>query len=578
MKTTLHLVITLALVSTSNALADSATWNLNPTNGDWNTAANWTPAIVPNAPTDIATFATSAVTQISLSNDVSLDSIVFNPDADGFSLTTAAGSITFYGDGLVNNSGQMQYLNATGTPPAFKGINFYNSSSAGEATTYTVNQEGGMAFLDSATAGSADFVISGTQDDSGVIYFFGDSTAGTGTFTLEKGGIVNVSSDATADRGTFNVVGGSLVFSVYGHAGQSIIDCSEGGTVSFGSYAFVEEALTTAHGAADYKSSPGAIYLFAEVTGKANFVVEGGIGKKTPGGIMVASSSVLGHGTVTVTGGKSGGLGGSLVMRGRSDGGTARLTLSGNAVLDFSRHDLPPVKVGSIEGEGWVVLGAIPVSVGTNNLSTTFSGVIQDGDARPGTGPLIKVGSGTLTLSGANTYAGGTTVTGGALSVTNLSGSGTGTGPVMVSEGSLGGPGIIAGATAIGAGSGGGAILAPGVGTNKQATLTIQSALTLNSDATYTCTFQGKKNKARSDLVIANGVTINDATLNLSGETEGSLKSGLTLTLISNTSANPISGIFSNLPDGGIITINGNNFLASYEGGDGNDLTLTVTQ
>ena len=30
------------------------------------------------------------------------------------------------------------------------------------------------------------------------------------------------------------------------------------------------------------------------------------------------------------------------------------------------------------------------------------------------------------------------------------------------------------------------------------------------------------------------------------------------LTLISNTSADPISGTFSNLPDGSIVTINGN--------------------
>ena len=37
-----------------------------------------------------------------------------------------------------------------------------------------------------------------------------------------------------------------------------------------------------------------------------------------------------------------------------------------------------------------------------------------------------------------------------------------------------------------------------------------------------------------------------------------------------------LSGTFSNLPDGGIVTINGNNLQANYEGGDGNDLTLTV--
>ncbi len=46
--------------------------------------------------------------------------------------------------------------------------------------------------------------------------------------------------------------------------------------------------------------------------------------------------------------------------------------------------------------------------------------------------------------------------------------------------------------------------------------------------------------------------------------------------MISNTSANPISGTFSNLPEGAIVNVNGNSLQASYEGGDGNDLTLTV--
>jgi hypothetical protein len=149
----------------------------------------------------------------------------------------------------------------------------------------------------------------------------------------------------------------------------------------------------------------------------------------------------------------------------------------------------------------------------------------------------------------------------------------------MVNEGILGGSGIIAGAVTIGTGSGTGAFLAPAAGGKKQLTLTIQSALTLNSDATYTYTFKATKNQSRTDLVIANGVTINSgAMLNLSGQTQGSLKQGLTLTVISNTRANPISGTFSNLPDGAIVTVNGNNLEASYEGGDGNDLTLTVVR
>jgi len=48
----LALVAALALWATDAALAGSATWKLNPTSGDWNTAANWSPSTVPNGAAD----------------------------------------------------------------------------------------------------------------------------------------------------------------------------------------------------------------------------------------------------------------------------------------------------------------------------------------------------------------------------------------------------------------------------------------------------------------------------------------------------------------------------------------------
>jgi hypothetical protein len=47
-------------------------------------------------------------------------------------------------------------------------------------------------------------------------------------------------------------------------------------------------------------------------------------------------------------------------------------------------------------------------------------------------------------------------------------------------------------------------------------------------------------------------------------------------TVIDNTAAVPISGSFSNLPDEGTIMAGNNTFQADYQGGDGNDLILTV--
>ena len=56
----------------------------------------------------------------------------------------------------------------------------------------------------------------------------------------------------------------------------------------------------------------------------------------------------------------------------------------------------------------------------------------------------------------------------------------------------------------------------------------------------------------------------------------GTLTPGTVFTVINNTSANPIAGTFIDLPDGFTFTSNGTTFKVSYEGGDGNDLTLTV--
>jgi hypothetical protein len=76
---------------------------------------------------------------------------------------------------------------------------------------------------------------------------------------------------------------------------------------------------------------------------------------------------------------------------------------------------------------------------------------------------------------------------------------------------------------------------------------------------------------------VPNGVKINGAArFSLIGDGNTTLPPGMVLTVISNTWGGPITGTFSNLPDGAIVTIGGNTFQANYEGGDGNDLTLTV--
>ena len=550
-----------------SSLADSATWSSNPTSGDWNTAANWVPNVVPNGTSDTATFGSSSLTDVTNTLIIDLDSLVFEPGAPHYAITTLD-NIRLYGNGVVNNSEVTQSFVAG----AFF---FKNNASAGNMTTYS-SVGGFFSFENSASAGSAAFDLS--SDSTPAYMFFSDSsTAADATINASAGFDVTFLDSSTGGNATINLSSAALV-DVPGsfNAEHITINCI-GGNQSLGSAVYLEgfsnagEGTFTAVGGSTIGEHGGYIQVDNQATADhATFIIGGGLGAGLNSGILVfLQTATAANASITANGGVDGSLGGLVVFADKSKGGKASITLNGNSELDISDRNTG-VTIGSLAGQGTIYLGSNTLTIGSNNQSTIFSGVIEEN------GGVNKSGTGTLTLSGANTYTGTTTVSGGVLNVANKSGSATGSGEVKVNTGTVGGSGIIAGATTIGTGSGTGAFLSPAIGTNKQAALTIQSALTFNSDATYTCTFKAKKNKAKADQVIANGVTINGAALNLVGQTQGSLKQGLRLTLISNTSPVPISGTFSNLPDGGIVTINGNNFQASYKGGDGNDLTLTV--
>jgi hypothetical protein len=133
------LIIFLGLALALDIYTGSATWNLNPTSGDWNTAANWTPPTVPNGPADTATFGVSNTTGISVSSGTEVEGIVFNPAASEFMITANPGqSLTLSGSGITNNSGTVQNLVAATTPSSgdIGGISFTNSATAGDQTLF----------------------------------------------------------------------------------------------------------------------------------------------------------------------------------------------------------------------------------------------------------------------------------------------------------------------------------------------------------------------------------------------------------------------------------------------------------
>ena len=571
--------VLLFLAPHRHSLAGSATWSTSPSSGDWNTAANWVPAVVPNGTSDTATFGSSAVTDVSIPSGtiIEVDKVSFSSGAPPYTISTIVSNLFLSGLGVVNDSGLVQSFVAPTTDNNYGAIFFSNSANAGEMTSFSI-VGGFVTFNDTSSAGSASFDVSNSAQFQADLLFSDFTTAANATVTANGGAIVGVFDNATAANAAFTInTGAALFVGENATADHAIITCV-GGNQYFGSSIQIQQfgsagqAYFTAIGASSSDEFGSYIEFDDQATAaNASFVINGGMAAGLAGAELIFDNTTTAAAAIiTANGGIGGSEGGAVIFDGNATGGTASISLFGNGELDISSTHLSGVTIGSLTGDGLVFLGTKTLTIGSNNQSTTFSGVIQE------SGSLIKIGTGTLVLSGSNTYTGTTTVNGGVLNAGNKSGSATGTGAVQVNTGTLGGKGIIAGPTTLGSGSGAGAFLAPAVGSNKQATLTLQSALSLNSDATYTYTFKAKKNQSRTDLVFANGVTINGATITLAGQTQGSLKRGLTLTLISNTSANPISGTFSNLPDGAIVTVNGNNLQASYSGGDGNDLTLTV--
>ena len=168
-----------------------------------------------------------------------------------------------------------------------------------------------------------------------------------------------------------------------------------------------------------------------------------------------------------------------------------------------------------------------------NSGNSTISAVIS------GTGTVTLANTGTVTLTGNNSYSGGTAVNKGTLLVNNSSGSGVGTGAVIVANGGiLSGSGVIGGAVMINSGG----IYAPG---NPVGMLTISNDFTANSGAILNYTLG-----ASSDKTVVSGNLNLSGTLNLtagSGLTSatytlftygGALNLGtLTLALPANTSA-----------------------------------------
>lgn len=125
----------------------------------------------------------------------------------------------------------------------------------------------------------------------------------------------------------------------------------------------------------------------------------GHLTKDGPGSVTLSGNNTF-SGTTTV-------LAGTLLL----NGGTALLDNGAVAISGGTLNVASSETIGSLMGtSGAVVLATgSTLTVGGNNAGTTFSGDIN------GNGGLIKIGDGTLSLGGTNTYNGATTLSAGGI-------------------------------------------------------------------------------------------------------------------------------------------------------------------
>ncbi len=145
------------------------------------------------------------------------------------------------------------------------------------------------------------------------------------------------------------------------------------------------------------------------VSGTGNMVGPSGLSKSGSGAVTLSNANSYTGGT-TVTAGTL--TTGSATALGSTSG---QLTVNGGT-LDMGSQS---ITVGNLTGTGGVISGTSgtrTLTIGQGNTGGgNYQGSIQNGAS--GTTALAKNGTGTLTLSGINTYTGATTVTGGTLLV-----------------------------------------------------------------------------------------------------------------------------------------------------------------
>ncbi len=366
-------------------LLSVCTWTGGGGDGLWGTAANWSNNQVPQAGDDLCFVGSGVDTYNDLTAGTAIRSIDFQ--SSGFSINPSGGNnLTIASGGSVTvNTGVTSTI----------------------ATDIVLS--GGLTF-DVSDASSGLTVSGAVSESGGSCWLVKD---GDGTVTL--GGVLSVSELAVAD-------GVLLLDSDSALTASNPVELTMylSGTLDLHGHSASVSSLAGLLGT-------GGTITNTAGTGAVTFAVDSSSTTTYPGVITNDASHPLafvktGTGTLTLTGsnaytGDTGVFNGTLRIGSGSALGNGHLKMYGSAVLDLYGNSATVASLQGILNSGGTITntaGAGTTMLTVNgSLTTTYPGVITNDASHPLM--LVKDGTGTLTLSGENTYTGGTIISGGTL-------------------------------------------------------------------------------------------------------------------------------------------------------------------
>jgi autotransporter-associated beta strand protein len=316
-------------------------------------------------------------------------SINFNQPSD-----TSTSPANIIGTGVVTISGDLANVSLSGSN-TYSGVTTVNSGS----TVSLIGTSSGSSNSSYSLSGN---LLAAANNSLG-------SIVGSGAITINGGVALSVGLDGTSTTFTGNIsspTNGDLIKAGAGALTLTGTNSYRNTTVSSGVLAVRASSLP----ANTITLSGGTLNFNQNDTGTFSGNITGSSGSVSIGGSSTNITFSTGTNNYSVPTNIGGGTSLTLASTGSGSNASA-YSVSGNLGVGANNS------IGSIAGSGTVSINNnSTLSVGSDNTSTTFNGSITGL-----LGGLTKVGSGTLTLTGNNSFTGATTISAGVL---QLSGSG----------------------------------------------------------------------------------------------------------------------------------------------------------